>query len=78
MTFCLHQGGLVKSSQITHSQPSNVHPLAHILDTCALVSVIAPFSQFAPTASRPSPGEKPPKQRRAVRKNTGTKKKLAA
>ena len=42
MTFSIHQGGVVMSSQITHTQSSNIHPLAHILDICALV-----FSSWA-------------------------------
>ena len=34
MTFSLHQGGVVVSSQITHTQTViKIHPLAHILDT---------------------------------------------
>ena len=37
MTFSLHQGWVVISSQITHTQSSNVHPLAHIVDTCNLI-----------------------------------------
>ena len=36
VTFSLHQGGVVMSNQITHTQSSNLNPLAHILDTCAL------------------------------------------
>ena len=36
MTFSLHQGGLVISSQITNTI-INIHPLAHILDICALI-----------------------------------------
>ena len=35
--FSLHQGGVVMSSQITHTQSSNMHPLAHTLDICALI-----------------------------------------
>ena len=37
MTFSLCQGGVVMSSQITYTQSSNIHPLAHILDTWALI-----------------------------------------
>ena len=38
MTFSLHQGGVVMSSQITHTHTIiNIHPLAHILDICASV-----------------------------------------
>ena len=36
MTVSLHQGGVVMSSQITHAI-INIHPLAHILDTYALI-----------------------------------------
>ena len=32
-----HHRGVVMSSQITQTQSSNIHPLAHILDTCALI-----------------------------------------
>ena len=38
----------------------NTHPLAHILGTDAQISVVAPCSQFTPTTSYPSPGDKPP------------------
>ena len=31
MTFSLHQGGVVLRSQNTHSESSNISPLAHIL-----------------------------------------------
>ena len=37
MTFSLHQGWVVMSSQITHTQSSNTHPLAHITDTCPFI-----------------------------------------
>ena len=68
MTFYLHQGGVVMSSQITHTythlhthtQSSNIHPLAHILDTAPRFSVVAPFLQFTPAACNgipPSPGD---------------------
>ena len=61
MTFSLHQGGVVMSSQITHTQSSKIHPLAHTYLTPApWFSVVVPFLQFIPTASRngilPSPG----------------------
>ena len=36
MTFFLHQGGVVMSSQITHTV-IKIHPLAHILDTWASI-----------------------------------------
>ena len=46
MTFSLHQGRVIMSSQITHTQSSNMQPLAHTLDTrlfvfssCALFTV---------------------------------------
>ena len=37
MTFSLHQGGVVMSSQITDTQSSHIHPLAHMLDTCTFI-----------------------------------------
>ena len=37
MTISLNQGGVVMSSQVTHTQPSKIYPLAPILDTCALI-----------------------------------------
>ena len=40
MTFSLHQGGVVMSSQITHThnhQDTPLRLLAHILDTLALI-----------------------------------------
>ena len=47
MTFSLHQEGVVMSSQITHREPSNIHILAHILDTCPLIfSSCAPFTVY--------------------------------
>ena len=36
-TFSLLLGGVVMSSQIKHTQSSNIHPFAHILDTSALI-----------------------------------------
>ena len=36
-TFSIHQGGVVLSSQITPTQSSNTHPLAHIPSTCAMI-----------------------------------------
>ena len=36
MTFSLHQGGVVMSSRIKHTVIT-IHPLAHILDTWALI-----------------------------------------
>ena len=51
MTFSLHQGGVVTSSQITHTQSSKIHllGLAHILATCALVSRSCTFFTIYPT-----------------------------
>ena len=76
MTFSLHQGGVVMSSQIMHTQLFNIYPLAHILGTSALISVVSPFPQFTPTASGngipPSAGDKPLERERVVRKNTET------
>ena len=61
MTFSLQQGRVVISSQITHTQSSNIHPLAYILDTAPWFSVIAPFYSLSQlhhvTASYPSPGD---------------------
>ena len=42
MTFSLHQGGVVISSQISHTQSFNTYPIAHILDTSVLI-----FSSYA-------------------------------
>ena len=39
------------SSQITHAQLSNIHPLVEMLGTCDFKSVVAPFYQFTPSAS---------------------------
>ena len=39
------------SSQITHAHSSNIHPLANILGTCALISIVAYFLQFTSTAA---------------------------
>ena len=38
-------------SQIMQAQLFNIHPLAHILGTGALISVVVSFLQFTPTAS---------------------------
>ena len=51
MTFSLHHGGVVMSSPITVGQSSTVHPLAHILGSCAFTSIVALFLQFIPTPS---------------------------
>ena len=58
MTFSLHQGGVVMSSQMTHTHTIiNIHPLAKILGSCVLISVVflQPFLQFIPTAWNPFP-----------------------
>ena len=51
------------SSQIMHSQLSNIHHLAHILGTWALISVLRPFHSlpqpYHVTASHLSTGDKP-------------------
>ena len=57
------------SSQITHAQLTNKRPFANILGTCALISAVASFLQFTPTASNTSLGDKLPEDGRAVRKN---------
>ena len=54
-------GGVVISNQITHTQSSNKHHLARILDTCALIfSCLCPFYRLSQphhvTASHSSPG----------------------
>ena len=61
MTFSVHHGGVVMSSQITHRHII-IHPLAHILDICALIfSSCALFTVFSNrimyTASNPSTGD---------------------
>ena len=78
MTFSLHRGEIVMSSWITRRHLSNIHPLAHILVTCALISVVASFIQFTPTTScngtpPPSPCGKPLERGSAGWKNIGTK-----
>ena len=65
------------SSSITHAQTPTIHPLAHILGSCAFTSVVAPFLQFIPTPSCNgipplSRCNKSPERGRAVRRNTGT------
>ena len=80
MTFSLHQWGVVVSSQIMHAQLSNIHLLAYILGTCALIfNTCVLFTVSQPhhvRAFHPSPRDKPPEHGRAVQKNTETKKKL--
>ena len=51
MAFSFHQGGVVMSSPITRAQSPTIHPLAHILGSCAFISVVEPFLQFIPTPS---------------------------
>ena len=46
MIFSIHQGGVVMSSPITLAQSPTIHPLAHILGSCAFTSVVAPFLQL--------------------------------
>ena len=62
MTFSLHKGGVVMSRQITHTHSSALHPLAHILDICALIfsscSLFMGSSQpYHVTASHSSPAD---------------------
>ena len=61
MTFCLRQGKINMSSHITHTRSSNIHPIAHILDTCALIlgsCALFSLSQLHHVmASHPSPGD---------------------
>ena len=38
MAYSLHHRGAVMSSQITHAQSTNIHPLAHTLGTFSLIS----------------------------------------
>ena len=51
MTFSLHQGGVVMSSQITRTHIIKIHLLSHILDHELRFSVVAPFLQFITIAS---------------------------
>ena len=69
------------SSQITHAQLSNIHPvaagLAHILGTCSLIPAFCAFFHSLPQphpvmAPYSSQGATPQERWRAVRKNTGT------
>ena len=78
MTFSIHQGGVVMSSQIMVTQSTNTHHLAHAytIGTCASFLVVVPVLQFTKphqvTASHPSPGDNPIEHGRAVRKNAGS------
>ena len=62
------------SSPTTLAQSPTIHPLAHILGSCAFTSVVAPFLQFIPTPSCNgipplSRCNKSPERGRAVRRN---------
>ena len=78
MTFSLHLGVVVISSEITHVQLSKIHALP-IYYAPALISSNANFIVYSlpqphhATTSHPSPGDKPPECGRAVQKTTGTK-----
>ena len=48
MSFSLHQGEVIMSSQIMHARSYNIHPLVHILGTCPLISVVTPFFTVYP------------------------------
>ena len=67
MTSSLHQGWVVLSSLILQALISNIHSLAPMIGTCALMFAL--FLQFNPTAScNVTPDDKPPKRGRAVRR----------
>ena len=56
----LHQGMVVMSSRITHTQSSNIHLLAHILDTGILIfssSALFSCATASCKASHPSLGD---------------------
>ena len=61
-----------------HQQFSNIHPLAYILSTCALIfsssSLFTVYPTAHVTASHHSSGDNPPERGKAVRKNTGPSK----
>ena len=76
----LHQGGVVMSSQITHTWSSTYTPEHIYLTSAPWFSIVAPFLQCIPTAvtaSHPSPGdnhqstEGGPKEHSAMQKWTG-------
>ena len=79
MTFSLHPGGVVMSSQIKLTHSPNTHTLAHIAGRCALIfsrcTLFSLHQQHHVTASHSSPGDNPPEGGRAVRKNAGPSKK---
>ena len=55
MTFFLHQGGVVMSSQITHTHRHTIikiHPLPIYLTHEPWFSVVVPFLQFLETSSK--------------------------
>ena len=56
MTFSLHQGWVAMSSQITHTI-INIHPLAHILDICAIIFSSCTLLTFIPMSSYNSAGD---------------------
>ena len=73
MSISLHQEQVVVLSHIMYAQLSNIHLLAHILGTCAMISVFVALHLIYGlpklhhvTASHLSPGDKPPKHRRVV------------
>ena len=79
MTFSHHQLGVVMPSQITPTQASNTHTLAHIPCICALIFSGCPivYNLHQPlhvTASHSFPGNNPRVRGRAVRKNAGPSK----
>ena len=69
MIFSLHQGGLVMSSQITHTI-INIHPVAYILDICALIfsSCVTFYSSSQPHHVTTRTREGSPKEHRAKQK----------
>ena len=75
MTFYLNQGGVVMSSQITHTHLSTIHHIAYILslDNQQLRPFYSLPQPYHAKTPHPSTGDKPIQQGRAVRKNTETK-----
>ena len=65
-------------SDCTSTIIQQLHPLAHLVCACTLISVVIFCSLHQPhyvTASHSFPGDKPPERARAVQKNTETKQK---
>ena len=60
MTSSLHQGGVFMSSQITHAQLSNIHTLANILGTSALISVVGSIYSSPKLHNTPFKSDVPP------------------